>query len=412
MLSESDSSNVAFESMFDHARIGIVITNERGIIEKVNPFLNKTFGFEGTELVGQLIEVLIPQEIRTRHVSHRELYNKNPYPREMGKGLSLAALHKNGTTFPVEISLTHYSVNGKNQIVGFVTDITERKIAEDKLKALNEQLESAVAERTQELSQAILELQHINQQLQLAQEESSRALDRERELGELKTRFVSMASHEFRTPLGGIMSSAELIARYQDESNAHKRLKHVNTIKESVRYLTSILNDFLSLDKLDADKMSCHVQQFDLCDFLHELIAELRGITKENMEIHFNHHGGSLPVFLDKTLLRNIVTNLVSNAIKYSVSGKKSVIGVTSQLSESSVVISVVDNGMGIPDSDQKHLFERFFRATNAATVQGTGLGLNIVKRYLDLMNGTISFTSKEGLGTTFDVVLPRQQDI
>lgn len=402
----AEEEKTAIETMFNAASLGILISNTEGVIQQVNPYTNRLFGYEDQELIGQKIEILIPKKIRERHVRHREAFNKNPRPRAMGAGIDLFGLKKDGTLLPVEISLTHYERSGKKEIVSFISDITERKKAEEELKKLNEELERKVEERTQELSQAFLELQHINKNLQKAEEETREALEKEKELNELKSRFVSMASHEFRTPLSGILTSISLIARYNNPSNEEKRNKHINNIKASVRSLTNILNDFLSLDKLERNKIVCRPISFHLTDFIRELIEDVEPLLKKGQRIAYEHRGDQTEIQTDQEMLKNILINLISNAIKYSAEEKE--IRILTTLNNSSITISVQDTGIGIPEADQKYLFDKFFRAQNAIAIQGTGLGLNIVKRYLDLMNGRINFSSQENQGSTFTITLPR----
>lgn len=399
------------QALFEHSSMGIIISNENGIIERANPFAAKMFGYAPGELNGQLVEVLIPKNLRERHVGYRQQYVKNPQPRAMGSSLNLLAVKKNGDHFPVEVSLTYFEAEGRQQIVSFVNDITERKRAENDLLRLTEELENKVKERTKELSDALLELSHTNQNMQQEVEQRKIAEDKirgmwekEKELNELKSRFVSMASHEFRTPLGGILTSANLIARYSRPEDEPKREKHIYTIKKSVKNLTNILNDFLSLDKLDQGKISCAPSEFNLATFINDLAEDFRD-TNDKHEIVVEHKDLDLVLFQDKEMLRNVVINLISNAIKYS--PQETTVFVRTEKSGSLAKIEIQDQGMGIPAEDQKHLFERFFRAHNVTNLQGTGLGLNIVKRYLDLMNGQITFESKENTGTTFRVTLP-----
>jgi PAS domain S-box-containing protein len=403
---------MTFKALFDHSSIGIIISSENGIIEQSNAYASKIFGYGLGELNGQMVEVLLPPSLREKHVDYRAQYNQHPIPRSMGTNLNLYAIRKNGEEFPVEVSLTFFEALGRRQIVSFINDVSVRKKAENELRRLTEELESKVRERTKELSDALMELNHMNEGLQLEMEQRKRVeaqiremLEKEKELNELKSRFVSMASHEFRTPLAGIMTSISLIGRYTNQEDQPKRERHIQTIKNSVRNLTSILNDFLSLDKLEQGKVTSNPIQFDFVTFLDELADEFRETSQKNQSIVLDHQQASLSIYLDKEMLRNLLVNLISNAVKYS--PEESTITLSSGVKENRLVISIKDQGMGIPETDQRHLFERFFRATNVINLQGTGLGLNIVKRYLELMNGIISFESKENSGTTFTVSLP-----
>lgn len=414
-MTQPQPHQTAFEAMFRHANIGLVISNSEGVIEQTNAYANRQFGYEDGELIGKKIEILLPSAMRGKHVGHRADFNKAPKPRSMGLGMDLRAARKDGAEFPVEISLAHYEIDGKKQIVSFINDITLRKNAEDELKKLNKELETKVEERTKDLTQALMELNHINANLSQEMEHRKRieedvriSLEREKELNELKSRFVSMASHEFRTPLGGILTSASLIARYDNPEDSEKRAKHVTTIKTAVHNLTNILNDFLSLDKLETGKIECHPETFSVREFTEETIEATRDAVKKNQRLSYEHYGSDDQIRTDKTMLRNILINLLSNAAKYSTDGRE--IRVTTDAKGTDLVLTVQDFGNGIPKEDQKHLFERFFRAKNASTIQGTGLGLNIVKKYLDLMGGAIRFTSEQDVGTTFTVTLPMRE--
>ncbi|MCE9624611.1 MAG: HAMP domain-containing histidine kinase, partial [Deltaproteobacteria bacterium] len=251
-----------------------------------------------------------------------------------------------------------------------------------------------------------LNLQEEMEQRQRAERETLEALEKEKELNELKSRFVSMASHEFRTPLSAILTSVSLIDRYHLPEDEKKRAKHVQTIKSSVHSLTNILNDFLSLDKLEKGKVEYRPSQFDLVGFATELADEMQELAKPGQRIVYRHTGCDGPVFLDKHMFRGILINLLSNAIKYSDEGQE--ISFTSEMDLTNLTLTVQDHGIGIPESDQKHLFETFFRGKNVASIQGTGLGLNIVKRCLDLMDGRIQFSSEVDEGSTFKIFLPK----
>ena len=259
------------------------------------------------------------------------------------------------------------------------------------------------------VNRILLVEKNISEQKQ-AEQDMVAALKKERELNEMKSRFVSMASHEFRTPLATILSSVNLVNRYSETNNAEGITKHVGRIRSSVRNLTSILNDFLSLEKLEQGKIKFQPEEFSMCELARSVTEEISSMTKEGQEIQLNCCPGitlctsGLINGLDPQLIRNILFNLLSNAVKYS--KENTVITVTIEIEEN-LTITVSDYGMGIPKEEQQHLFERFFRAKNATHVQGTGLGLNIVKKHVELMDGTINFTSKLEVGTTFVIALP-----
>jgi signal transduction histidine kinase len=226
------------------------------------------------------------------------------------------------------------------------------------------------------------------------------ALKKEQELGMLKSRFVSMASHEFRTPLSTILSSASLMIQYIKEEQQDKREKHFQKIRSSVDMLTTILNDFLSLSRLEEGRVEVAWETFNIQDFCKETMDDAQTIIKQGQNLKLNHPPKPLMVYLDKKLLKLIFINLISNASKYSDDAAE--INCTIKLEKNELHISIADAGIGIPEEEQKHLFDRFFRASNATNIKGTGLGLHIVKRYAELMNGTVSFESISGKGSTF----------
>lgn len=240
--------------------------------------------------------------------------------------------------------------------------------------------------------------------------EQARALQKEKELGEMKSRFVSMASHEFRTPLGAILSSASLIEKYEKTEQQSNRLKHTSRIKSSVGNLTDILNDFLSMEKLNANKVEVQQEEVNLCNLVEYAIEELDASRKEGQQIIFDRDETACIINSDVKFLKNILLNLLSNGLKYT--GENGVVQVTLDSSDEMVRIVVSDNGIGIPEKDQEGMFERFHRATNVSNIQGTGLGLNIVKKYVELLEGTIRFESELNKGTTFFIELPKNKQL
>lgn len=274
------------------------------------------------------------------------------------------------------------------------------------IRKLNAELEVRVAERTRELADAIQKLEHTNKTLYQAQIEIRKALQKEKELHELKSRFVTIASHEFRTPLSTVLSSASLISKYKTTEDDDKRLKHVDRIKSAVSNLTSILNDFLSISRIEEGKIYNVPSEFDVVSFTTDITEEIQGVKKAGQQIFYEHTGDKTTVNLDKNLLKNVLINLLSNASKYSAEGKD--IFLNTELTDKALTLKVKDQGIGIPEADKTHLFTPFFRAQNVTNIQGTGLGLNIVKRYVDIMQGTLDYTSELNQGTTFTITIPQ----
>jgi len=513
---------------------GVDITEQRkaqllneDISKIVEDSLNEIFIFEATSLkfvlvnqggrqnVGYTQEELnemTPLDIKPNYTKDSFLKLVQPLVNQEKNKVIFESIHqrKDNTTYPVEIHLQYASFDNQPVFVAIISDITERKEQEQKIVEYSLHLEQKVKERTAALeesqikltdAQAIAKIGHwdwlaqekklilskgmyqildfeegkdytyeqfsscfhpddaqliqdrieearlqkkgnstdfriitpqnnlkilhsnlqkpvFNEKGELirmfgvmkdvtAQKEAEillkESLKKEQELGELKSRFVSMASHEFRTPLSSILSSAELIQMYVEANKLEKIEKNTNRIKSSVRNLIGILNDFLSLEKLEAGKLNVVAKELNLTEFVEELQEEIKPILHIGQQLIAQHE--TLVVQTDPYLLKNILLNLLSNAIKYSPNAED--VNLTFNHENGQLIIKVIDKGIGIPEEDKTHMFTRFFRASNVETIKGTGLGLTIVKRYLELMQGTIEFESEFGKGSTFLIRLP-----
>ncbi|MGN7783393.1 ATP-binding protein [Niabella sp. 22666] len=403
------------EALFDHATIGIVVTNRNGLIINFNKQAERDFGYPKEEVIHQPLEILLPPAIKSRHENYREGYYEHPTPRSMGHGRDLYAQRKDGSVFPVEVSLSSYTVNNELFVIAFVINITVRKHQEEivikqkeeleqitkEIKQLNVSLEKKIDDRTKMLRETLSALEQSKLEL-------SEALKTEKDLGEMKSKFVSMASHEFKTPLSTILSSSFLLEKYNDLDEPGKRTKHINRIKYAVNDMKMILDDFLSLDKLDEGIVQAKPETLsaEACfEALNDVVYEMSVHCKPGQQI-LTDFKGDTPVTIDERLLKNVLINLLSNAIKFS--PENSSIGLMCHIASKELLLSVKDSGIGISEEDQVHLFERFFRAKNAVNIQGTGLGLNIVLRYIELMNGSIEFKSELEKGSVFTIHIPQ----
>jgi PAS domain S-box-containing protein len=464
------------------------------------------FGYQH-DLEGVSVDILLPEKMRKMHAEHRKDYNKDPKVRAMGQDLDLFAARKNGSVFPVEVSLSPCKIDDVPVTIAFIIDITERKKREQVVLEYSQKLEARVEERTEELRESqklysaiarnfpegmisvfdkdfryvfvegkelyslgitsdmlmgtrymdrlppevakqtedkllevfngkarsieikfkhnyyildavpipdekgsiphILVIEKNITKRKMDEEKVRRALDHERELNELKSRFVSTASHEFRTPLSTILSSVSLLSRYTAEEDQAKREKHIQRIKTSVHNLTGILNDFLSLDKLETGVVQGNPVLFELEEFIEDVCDQMASTLKKEQTIEYQHTGKP-SIYLDKQILNNILFNLLSNASKYS---GPAPIELSTNLENGQLVLMVRDHGLGISEEDQKHLFQRFFRSKSAINIPGTGLGLNIVKKYIELLGGEIQVTSELGQGSTFTVTLNQSKE-
>jgi len=541
-------ASLRLNAIIEAALDGIIAINENGIMEMLNPAAASMFGYTINELLGQNVSMLMPDMHARQHNTYINNYLHTGVKKIIGIGREVEGKRKDGSTFPLRLSVSESKTEGKSIFTGIVhdlslekkaahelnlekeraqqyldiantmiividkdglvelinnkgcevlgypekdiigknwfdlivpeihrtplkllfsrmmegelgsleyfeseikthngerrliawrnalikddegritssissgVDITEQRAAEDRIIRLNAELEQRVDQRTEELANAVNQLLNINKKLEHeiqerraieaalrhSEQELRRAYEKEKELSELKSRFVSMASHEFRTPLSAVLSSADLIEVYTKEEQQDKRLRHTNRIKASVANLTGILNDFLSLSKLEEGKVGVQPVQFQLFEFIEETTEELTGLLKPGQHILNDLPTADISLYLDRKVLKNILFNLISNAIKYS--DPDTQINCQLLVRHNMLHIAVKDQGIGIPKEEQQYVFTRFFRAHNAENIQGTGLGLNIVKRYVELMGGNINFESDLGTGTTFRCVIP-----
>ncbi len=380
-------------AIIENAIDGIITIDMHGLIESVNPAGLKLFGYELEDVVGKNISMLMPEPDKSAHDGYLDRYQKTREKRIIGIGREVRGLRKDGTTFPFRLAVSEVQYLERKIYTGFIHDLSKEKEAEERLREYAAELEELVEERTRSLKKTVVALKE-------AKEEVSISLEKEKELNQMKSRFVSMASHEFRTPLSSVQLSASLIEKYAQPFENLNIRKHVGKIKNAVGNLTTILNDFLSLERLEAGNVKPTFSSFDLVKFCEEITEEMQMIAKQDQNIIYQHTGLQSVISLDQNLLRNCMINLISNAIKYS--GEHTFIEFNTEISENQCIVTIKDNGIGIPDTDQVHLFEPFFRAHNTGNIPGTGLGLNIVLRYATLMRGQVHFESNINTGTTF----------
>ena len=402
---------VGIGALFEFATEGILVTDNTGTIVMVNPAAERMFGYEAGELFGNKIEILIPRKFEHKHVQHREGFSNHPQPRTMGIGMDLYARKKDDTEFPVEVSLSPFeSPNGKF-VIAFIIDITVRKQNDEALKVKTAELEKVSkqvkqmnAELENKVESRTIMLRETLAQLEKSKNELSESLQKEKELGDLKTRFVSTVSHEFRTPLGAILSSSYLLNQYIERRDFEKCSRHLVKITESVRHMNSMLEDLLSLGKLEEGLIQAKHEEFDFNKFIADLVSEMQELAQAGQKIVLTSTVQTT-VIADKRLLKNVLLNLIGNAIKFS--EENSSVFVDCKITGDALFIAIKDTGIGISKEDQEHLFERFFRAHNASNIQGTGLGLHIISKYLELMSGQISIDSELGKGSTFTITIP-----
>ncbi|MCB0688458.1 MAG: PAS domain-containing sensor histidine kinase [Saprospiraceae bacterium] len=418
-LKQTSDSGKRLKAVINTVIDGVITIDQSGIIETVNPAAARLFLYSSEELLGQNISILMPEPHRSSHDQYLRNYLKTKKAKIIGIGREVEGRRKDGTMFPIRLAVSELRLDNDEIIfTGIIHDLTEIKRAEKELITLNQELETIIGQRTQKLNEVINRLLDLNRKfeheidhrkkveeaLRDNQSKLTKMLDREKELNELKSRFLSMASHEFKTPLSTILSSASLIRKYSLEEHLEKRTKHIDRIRNSVEHLDAILNDFLSLSKLEENRIEVNTETFDLAQLCQEVSDEMRGQLKSGQEIEYLCPEEDLKISTDRRVLKNILFNLISNASKYS--GEHKTIFCRTSKTDGRITIAIEDQGMGIPLEDQKHLFTRFFRATNAINIKGTGLGLHIVQQYLNLLEGGIDFTSEQGKGSIFTIYL------
>jgi PAS domain S-box-containing protein len=369
------------KAIVENARIMIIATDEIGIIKIFNPEASRNLGYFPSDVENKTTPTYFHDKEELK-LKKEEIYKeygvqidrdfdalvekarRNIYHEEQ-----FTYIRKNGTRFPVSMSISA-SRDSQGEVTGFMIvsqDISERKQFEENLQE---------------------------------------SLKKEKELSELKMRFISMASHEFRTPLSTVLSSAYLIEKYKTLEDQPKREKHLERITSSISLLTNILNDFLNLGKIEEGKIQLRMVRFNLRDLIETINTEISDNLKKGQIIHYEHDG-DLEVYLDPTLIKHILLNLISNASKFS--GIGSEIHIYSQKTDRQLNLIVRDQGIGISPEDQKHLMERFFRGNNALNIEGTGLGLHIVSKYAELMKGRVECFSELNKGTEIKLIFQVQ---
>lgn len=404
-----ESAEIAkrLQAIIETAIDGIITIDDQGVMESVNRTAGEIFGYAPEELIGKKVNMLMNDHDRSRHDEYMHTYHKTGHAKIIGIGREVVGKKKDGNTFHFRLAVSEVVLSDRTIYTGVIHDVSDIKKAEKRIIQLNEELEEMVESRTLELESVVNKLLRTNQELEAREKDLAEALKQEQELNELKSRFISMASHEFRTPLSTILSSASLISKYTTEEQQPKRSKHIDKIKTAVGHLTTILNDFLSLSKLEEGQVKVNYNTVELCTLLEDIIEGLKGLLKPGQKISL----AETPIGSwksDQKLITHIMFNLLSNAIKYS--GENSTITVRARIDPKQVCLEVEDEGIGIPYEDQKFLFTRFFRANNVENIQGTGLGLHITQNYVELLNGQIKFNSHPGEGTTFLVKFPNHE--
>lgn len=354
------------------------------------------------------------------YVSPRELLNKHVsevLPSDLAekvlhfieKTLDTHEVQKMEYTLTIENQTKYYearfAVCGRNDVITVIRDITQRKEVEQEIDRYRYHLEELINERTSELISVNRDLHQEIAERKQVEKALQESLKKEQELNELKSRFVSIVSHEFRTPLTTILSSSNLIKRFLHKMSDEQKIEHLNTIQDEITRLTQMLDDVLIIGKTEEGRLRYNPGPVQLKAFCEEIIEKIRKVDDARHRIEFLYQTQYEIVIFDPKLMRHVFSNLLFNAVKYSPPHTNVHFIVTDQ--KDYLVFECRDEGIGISEEEQKRLFEPFHRANNVSTISGTGLGLSIVKQYVELHRGKISVNSEINHGTTFTVSIP-----
>ena len=365
--------------------------DESGIVREWNPAAVQTFGFSREEVVGKsLSDIIIPPQFRKAHTEGLRRYLATGEARVLGKRIEITALRRNETEFPVELTITETRANNRRLFTAYLRDITSRVKMQEELWDLNKQLEQRIETRTAELADT-------NRRLEAA-------LKAEHELGMLKSSFIATVTHEFRTPLGVILSATEMLQRYFERLEKPEREEQLGIIDEAVRRMADLMEEVLVFHKVEAGVSELNAQEVDVAALSRRVANEVASATAHRCKIECAA-GPRLNARVDERLLRHVLTNLLNNAVKYSPAGGAVEFGISKRHGE--VIFTIRDEGIGIAKEDLPDLFVPFRRGANVGQRAGTGLGLAIVKRCVDLHGGAIEVDSTLGKGTKVITRLP-----
>jgi PAS domain S-box-containing protein len=385
--------------------VGIILLDAQQHIIEANQSAERMFGYKIKELNQLHLQVLFSDANTIELENQLKVFLNQGVKEKKEKNLSIYGMHKSKSMFPVELSLNVFKLCDKEYIMALVTDISTRKEQEEKLSKLNAKFEQKIILKTKELNETISQLEHENMLRVDAEKDINIAFRRERELNKLKTNFLSLVSHEFKTPLSGILTSIILLGKYNLAEQQEKRDKHIKIITDKVQYLNNILNDFLSLEKLETGNINYNLSTFKLGKVIKEVVSNANILLKEGQTIDYSDSIDEISLFQDEKIIELTLSNLINNAIKYT--SENSVIAIRVRQDLEITTLEIIDDGIGIPKIDQKNIFNRYFRAENALLTEGTGIGLNISKTHIENLGGSINFESTENKGTTFTISIP-----
>jgi PAS domain S-box-containing protein len=378
-----------FRKLLEAAPDAILEVNPEGQMMLLNEAAERMFGYSRGELLGLNVESLVPAAMRDGHAQHRASYAHHPNTRPMGTGLELQGQRKDGSLFPVEISLSPNWIDGSLHVIASVRDITERKGVEDRIRALREQYTAELTIKNEQLEARNLEVEQANR---------------------LKTEFLASMSHELRTPLHTIIGFSELLTEHLEGPLNDKQQRFVGHILQDARHLLELINEILDISKIESGRLELKREPFDFGHCVEEVLTGVRqqAATKDIALENKNSFPNKL--YADRLRVKEILYNLLSNAVKFTPEG--GAVWVESARQGDYLQVSVCDTGIGIPEAEYLSIFEKFYQIRNAKGdgSGGTGLGLPITKHLVELHGGTISVESRPGQGSRFTLTFPLRE--
>ena len=383
---QESSLESRYRKLLHAAPDAILEVNQEGRITLLNEAVERMFGYSRAELLGLNVESLVPASMRSGHAHHRSSYAAHPNSRPMGTGLELQGQRKDGSLFPVEISLSPNWIEGSLHVIASVRDITERKSVEDRLRALSEQYTAELTAKNEQLEARNLEVERANR---------------------LKNEFLASMSHELRTPLHTIIGFSELLTEQLEGPLNEKQQRFLGHILQDARHLLELINEILDISKIESGRLELKRESFDFNTCVEEVMAGIRHqAATKNIQLE-NQNAFHDSLYADRVRIKEILYNLLNNAVKFTPEAGR--VWIEAARQGEALHISVCDTGIGIPEKEQPSIFEKFYQVgdTTGGVREGTGLGLPITKHLVELHGGSISVASRPGKGSSFRLVLP-----
>lgn len=383
-VESSDDSR--FRKLLEAAPDAILEVDAEGRIVLLNQTAERMFGYTRQELIGLKVEILVPASMREGHVGRRTNYTSHPQIRPMGNGLELKGQRKDGSLFPVEISLSPNRTGEGLRVIALIRDISERKEAEDRLRAVREQFTAELKAKNDLLESRNLEVEKANR---------------------LKSEFLASMSHELRTPLHTILGFSELLLEESEGPLNAKQQRFLGHILQDSRHLLELINEVLDLSKIESGRLELHQAAFDFASVVEEVVGSLRSQSESRNIRLENKNASHFMIYADRLRVKEILYNLLSNGIKFTHDGGS--VWVESRTHNGYLEVSVCDTGVGIPAEEHQAIFDKFYQVgdTPRGIREGTGLGLSISQQLVELHGGKIWVNSEMGKGSRFSFTLP-----